>query len=93
MINKLKGATCDLHHLLICASNFNILRLTGSKKILAKSKMVSLQKLKCQHNTKPIPGSYYLSLVSTPVSFRYTIPLSRIQQNKLYEPIPFHAHL
>jgi hypothetical protein len=32
-----KGAACDLQHLLIFAKKFNILGLTGSKRLLAKS--------------------------------------------------------
>jgi hypothetical protein len=33
--SKLKGAACDLQHLLIFAYDFNILGLTGGKKLLA----------------------------------------------------------
>ncbi len=42
MKNKLEGATCDLQHFLKFAWTFNILGLTGGKRILEESKMVSL---------------------------------------------------
>jgi hypothetical protein len=40
--SKSKGAACDLQHLLIFADNFNMLGLTGGKRLLAKSYMASL---------------------------------------------------
>jgi hypothetical protein len=42
MKKQIKGAACDLQHLLIFTKNLNNLGLTGGKRLLAESKMVSL---------------------------------------------------
>ncbi len=82
----------DLQHFLILAENFKILGLTGGKTFLVRSKMESLYNLKKCQAPHLWMNIYHLSLFSTPVSFRWTIPYnSNAKVNVICQIGPTHS--
>jgi hypothetical protein len=67
--NKLKGATCDLHHLLIFVYNFNISGLTGVKISEQNPRWRPFKNKKYCPAPQNQTDTYHLSLISTHVDF------------------------